>query len=237
MERWLRLVPEEQIQGSPFLLVARAWIATTYGQLTDFPRLLTAAEQLLESSDGGAGEPGNAHTRIQRATIAMYWSQFQYFTGQVQASLQSARSALEWIALGEAYVASLALLFLSLSRQATGQEEVALAELQQALRVRVTGRNDTARLLFAQALVYLIAGKLQQAEHTARHLLRLAQGADLILSQNFAHWVLGVVHYEWDKLDAALYHFSAVLANQHHANFWAVRDAMCGLALAYQARG
>ncbi len=240
MERWLGLLPEEQIQGSPVLLVARAWIVQVHGQLTDFPRLLTAAEQLLESNNSGAGEAGeagNSQTRILRATIAMYWSQFQYVTGQVQASLQSARSALEWIAPGEAYVASLALLFMSLSRQATGQEEVALAQLQQALRDQSTRRNDTARLLFAQVLVYLVAGKLHQAEHTARHQLRLAQGTDLILSQHFAHWLLGVVHYERDKLDAAVYHFSAVLANQHLANLWAVRDAMCGLALAYQAKG
>jgi LuxR family maltose regulon positive regulatory protein len=48
---------------------------------------------------------------------------------------------------------------------------------------------------------------------------------------------LGVVHYEWNKLDAAVYHFSAVLANQHLAHFWAVRDSMCGLALTYQAKG
>ena len=169
--------------------------------------------------------------------IAMYWSQFQYFTGQMQASLQSARSALEWIAPGEAYIASLALLFMSLSRQATGQEEGALAQLQQVLSDQSMRRNYTARLLFAQAVVYLVAGKLHQAEHTARHLLQLAQGADLALSQNYAHWLLGVVHYEWDKLDAAVYHFSAVLANQHLAHFLAVRDAMCGLALAYQARG
>ncbi len=237
MEHWLGLLQEEQIQSSPGLLVARAWIMQAHGRLTDFPRLLTAAEQLLESNDSGAGEPGNSQTRILRAMIAVYWSQYQYFTRQVQASLESARSALEWIAPGEAYVANLALLFLSLSRQATGQEEVALAQLQQALRDQSMRRNDTARLLFAQVLVYLIAGKLHQAEHTARHQLRLAQGADLPLSQNFAHWVLGVVHYEWNKLDAAVYHFSAVLANQHLAHFWAVRDSMCGLALAYQAKG
>jgi len=85
--------------------------------------------------------------------------------------------------------------------------------------------------------VYLAAGKLPQLEHTARHLLQIAQHADLALSQNFAHWSLGVVHYEWNKLDAAVYHFSAVIANQHHAHFWAVQDAMCGLAFAYQAQG
>ena len=52
-----------------------------------------------------------------------------------------------------------------------------------------------------------------------------------------AHWLLGVVYYEWNNLDAAVYHFSVVIANQHQAHFWAVQDAMCGLALAYQAKG
>ncbi len=46
-----------------------------------------------------------------------------------------------------------------------------------------------------------------------------------------------MVYYEWNKLDAAAYHFSAVVANQHQAHFWMVQDALCGLALTYQAQG
>jgi LuxR family transcriptional regulator, maltose regulon positive regulatory protein len=114
---------------------------------------------------------------------------------------------------------------------------VALIELNNALRDPSTHLTSTARLLFAQALVYMAAGKLHQVEHTARHLLRLSQEADLALSQNYAYWLLGVVHYERNKLDAAVYHFSAVIANQHLAHFWVVQDAMYGLAFAYQAQG
>jgi hypothetical protein len=57
------------------------------------------------------------------------------------------------------------------------------------------------------------------------------------VSQNYAHWLLGVVHYERNLLDEAIYHFSVVITNKHLVNFWAVQDAMCGLALAYQAQG
>jgi ATP/maltotriose-dependent transcriptional regulator MalT len=67
-------------------------------------------------------------------------------------------------------------------------------------------------------------------------LLQIAQEADVALSLNFAHWFLGVVYYEWNNLDAATYHFSAVIANQHQAHVWVVQDALCGLALAYQAQ-
>jgi LuxR family maltose regulon positive regulatory protein len=232
LERWLRLLPEEQIQGSPVLLVAKVWIVQTHGQLTDFPRLLVAAEQLLATDD--ADDP---QSRLLHALIAVGWSQFQYFTGQAQASLESARSALRWIPPGEEYVASYAKQHLVRSYQASGQEDVALVVLQQALRDHSTHLNSTARLLLAQGFVYLAAGKLPQLEHTARHLLQIAQQADMALSHSWAHWLLGLVHYEWNKLDAAVYHFSTVIANQHLASLWAVQEAMCGLAFTYQAQG
>ena len=92
-------------------------------------------------------------------------------------------------------------------------------------------------MLFAQGCVYLVAGKLHQVEHTARHLLQIAQEDDLVLSQHFAHWLLGVVYYKRNDLDMAVYHFSVVIANQHQAHFWVVQDAMHGLALTYQAQG
>ncbi len=237
MERWLRLLPEEQIQGSSVLLFARLWILQARGQLTELPRLLTAAEQLLATSGSGSGDPNVPQSRLLRALIAIGWSQFQYFTGQAQASLERARSVREWLPSGEEYGASLALTFLAWSCQATGQEEAAIVALQQALRDHSSHVNSTTRLLFAQGWVYLAAGKLPQLEHTARHLLQLAQKADLVLSQHFAHWLLGVVHYERNNLDAAIYHFSAVIANQHRAHLWVVLDAMRGLALTYQAQG
>jgi LuxR family maltose regulon positive regulatory protein len=198
---------------------------------------LTTAEQLLEASSSGTHDQDNLPSSILRALIAVRRSHLQFYSGQTQASLESALSALKWIPPGEQYVASLALMYLALSKQATGQEDVALVELNKALGEHSTNLNSTARLLFALSYVYLPAGKLPQLEHTARHLLRLAQEADMALSQYAAHSMLGVVHYEWNNLDAAVYHFSAVIANQHFAPFWVVLDAMCGLALAYQAQG
>jgi LuxR family transcriptional regulator, maltose regulon positive regulatory protein len=237
MEYWLGLLPEEQIQGYPTLLFARAWILQAHGQLKDLSHLLTAAELLLETSDSSARDLDVPQRRRLHALIAILRSQFQYFTGQVQASLESARSALEWIPPGEEYVASLTQVFLAWSNQAIGNEDVTLVALQRALRDHSLHVNSTARLLFAQANVYLAAGKLHQVEHTARHLLQIAQEGDLVLSQNFAHWFLGVVYYEWNKLDAAAYHFSAVIAKQHQAHLWVMLDATRGLALAYQAQG
>ena len=237
IEHWLRLLPEEQIQGSPLLLFARMWILQVHGQLQDFPLLLAAASRLLATSRSDASALGDPQHRLMRTLIAIAGSHFQYFTGQMQASLESARSALQWLPPGEEYVASAAVTLLAWSHQALGQEDVALLELSHALSARSAHLNSTVRLLFAQGVVYLAAGKLHQVEHTARHLLQIAQEADAALSQQFAHWFLGIVYYEWNNLDAAIYHFSAVITNRHQAHFWMVQDALRGLVLAYQAQG
>ena len=237
VEHWLRLLPEEQIQGSPFLLAARAWISQARGQLQELPRLLTAAEQLLASGDRDMSDAHDPPFRLLRGLMATLWSLFHFFTGQTQASLESARSALAWIPPGEEHMFSHATFYFVLSNQATGHEEVALAAVQQALREQATGLSSFARLLFAQAYVSLAMGKLPHVEHTARHLLHIAREAELVISQNYASWLLGLVHYERNQLDEAAYHFSAVIANQHQAHFWVVQDALCGLALTYQAQG
>ncbi len=132
---------------------------------------------------------------------------------------------------------SFALMFLAWSNQAIGKEDVALVVLQQALTDHSLHVNSAARLLFAQGWVYMAAGKLHQVEHTARHLLQIAQEGDLVLSKNFAHWLLGMVYYERNDLEMAVYHFTVVIANQHQAHFWVVQDAMHGLALTNQAQG
>ena len=237
MERWLRLLPEEQIQDSPSLIIALGWTLLIHGKLTDIPRLLRTAEQLLGTSDSSANDADSANQLLLRVLIADEWSVFQYFAGQMQASLESARSALAMLPPGEKIVSSHVLEELAFSLQANGQEEDALAALQQALRNQSANPTSTARLLFAQAIVYLVAGKLHQVELTARHLLQVAQQAELALSQYWAQCFLGMVSYEWNNLDAAAYHCSVVIANQHQAHFWAVQEVMSVLALTYQAQG
>jgi LuxR family maltose regulon positive regulatory protein len=237
LEHWLRLLPEDQIQGSPYLLVARVWISQVRGQLKGMPRQLSAAELLLGTADSSARDADDTKQRLLRVLMADMWSLYHYFTGQTQASLESAQSGFAWIPPGEEIVARHLLEQLVFALQANGQEDVALAAVQQALRDQSANPSSTARLLFAQTGVYLGMGKLPQVEYAARHLLHIAQQAELVICQNHAHWMLGLVYYEQNQLDDAAYHFSAIIANQHQAHFAAVRDAMCGLSLTYQAQG
>jgi LuxR family maltose regulon positive regulatory protein len=169
--------------------------------------------------------------------IAALWCIFQFFTGPTQAGLESAQSALEWMRTGKGYLGHLALAYLALSDQGAGHEDIALVELNNTLRAQSANLSNCAHLLFAQALMYMSAGKLQHVEQTAQHFLRLSQEADLAMSQSWAHSLLGYAHYEWNNLDMAAYHFSAVVANLPHTHHWAAQEAMYGLALVYRAQG
>ncbi len=235
MEQWLHLLPEEQIQSSPSLLVARAWIGQYQGQLKEHPRWLTAAQRLVATSESRQDDPTY---RLLQALIAIEWCRFYLQEARPEAGLQSIHTALAWMPPDRAYyIKAYAIECLALSNQLSGQEEVAVAALQQALQDYSARPHGTARLLIAQSLVYLPAGKLPQLEHTAQLLLRTAHLADLALSRFFAHWSLGIVSYEWNDLDAAVYHFTAVIADAHLAPQWVGQDAMCMLALSYQAQG
>ena len=237
VEHWLRLLPEEHIQGSPYLLAARAWIAQARGQLKELPHLLTAAEQLLAIGGRDSSDTQYLSLRLLHGLIATLWSLYHFFSGSIQASLENARSALAWIPPGEDHMVSHATFYYALSNRASGHEEEALLALQRTLQDHSTKLNSTARLLFAQAYMYLAMGKLPQVERTARHLLNIARESELVISQNYAHWLLGLVRYEQNQLDEAAYHFSAVITDQHQAHYWVVKDALCGLALTYQAQG
>jgi LuxR family maltose regulon positive regulatory protein len=237
VEHWLRLLPEQQIQGSPLLLTAKAWISQARGHLKELPPLLTAADQLLANDNRDTSDALDPPFRLLHGLMETLWSLNYFFTGQAQESLEYARSALVWIPPGEEHMISHATWYFVLANQATGQEEVALAALQQVLQEQSTSLSSTARLLFAQAYVYMAMGKLPHVEHTARHLLHIAREGELVISQNYAHWLLGLAHYEQNQLVEAAYHFSAVVADQYRAHFWVVRDALCGLALTYQAQG
>jgi ATP/maltotriose-dependent transcriptional regulator MalT len=237
MERWLRALPEDQVQRSPCLLLARARIVQFHGQITDLPTLLDESDRLLAISDSSGPEQADFLHRLLPTVSAISWCQFHYFTGQAQASLESAERALKWNPPGEEYLASMALMYLALSQQAVGHEVLALVTLQEALLDHAIQRSSTVRLLFAQAMVFLAAGKLHQLEHIADHMLQVAQQADLVMSIGWAHWLLGLVQYEWNNLDEAVSHFSVVVENRYQTHSWAVQEAMYGLTLAYQAQG
>jgi LuxR family maltose regulon positive regulatory protein len=59
----------------------------------------------------------------------------------------------------------------------------------------------------------------------------------MTISLVVAHWLLGRINYEWNRLEAASQHFSAVFELRYGGQFMMVKDSMMALALIYQTQG
>jgi LuxR family maltose regulon positive regulatory protein len=82
-----------------------------------------------------------------------------------------------------------------------------------------------------------VAGDLHQLGQLAQHFLRQTQRGRLMLSLTWAHYFLGLLHYEWNDLEAAAQHFKVIAEQRHSAHFTAAQESLLGLALIRQAQG
>ena len=147
MERWLHLLPDEQIQRSPILLCARIWIMQTHAQHTDLPQVLTTIENLLAQPNKQTSSEDDYEFRLLHALVEIGWGHWYYRTGQAQSSLEHARSAMAWLPAGEEQGQIFALMYLALSSQLAGEFDIALMELDKGLRSHAQHLVSTAHLL------------------------------------------------------------------------------------------
>ena len=85
--------------------------------------------------------------------------------------------------------------------------------------------------------MYLAEGKLEQVRQAAHDLLRLAEGSNLPTLQSWAHDFLGRMHYQWNELDVAERHLSAILDKRHTAVSIIVGEGLYCLAELYHHQG
>jgi LuxR family maltose regulon positive regulatory protein len=124
-----------------------------------------------------------------------------------------------------------------MSRQLAGTAEDALNQLDAALQQPALEPGAKAQLLLARALTHLSGGRLLEVQRTAQALQRLAEGHGLATSRSWAHYLLGRVNYEWDRLDEAASHFGTVVDAPEGAASLPLHDSHLGLALIFEANG
>jgi LuxR family maltose regulon positive regulatory protein len=87
------------------------------------------------------------------------------------------------------------------------------------------------------SFMHLTAGELDRVVQIGHSFLKQPVCRKREVSLAWTHYTLGAAYFEWDQLDAAAQHFTAV-ANLHYgAHARAYHDSMLGLALTYQAQG
>ncbi|MCX6046467.1 MAG: hypothetical protein NT075_15295, partial [Chloroflexi bacterium] len=231
LDRWLALLPAAQVRQRPGLLLAQAFILGLQYKFTAItPLLQTAAARLAEENLTDA--------QLIQGEIDALWSQSWYWQNEGQQSLTAAQQALEQLPTTHLYVRSGALLYLGVAYHMVGQSTLAIKHLRAALEPHTAQANTlTTRVLFTLTTIHYLAGALTHLHETAQDFWQMATQANLSLSTVWGHYFLGVVYYEWNDLEAAAHHFSAVVDLRYSGHALAVHNGWLGLAWTAQAQG
>ena len=235
LERWLDMLPEETIQRRPALLLARAWVLDIRTQLRGIPHLLQEAEARLS-----AGDATYAESELQglHGEIDALWSIVLQWNDKSQQALEHAQRAVKWIPDAHSFARSMAITFLALAYQSTGQAKSGLSALSEALTA-ADGQHDTliARMLYAQTYVHLLEGNLYQAARSIDQLQNMLSASELPIANVIVHWLSGHIRYEWNNLDAASQHLNSVLNLRYAGGYIMAHDSLLNLALTYHSLG
>jgi len=145
--------------------------------------------------------------------------------------------ALEWLPIAEPGARSTALIYWALAKQALGEKEAANRRLEQALDDPALRGLAGTQLYHGLCMVFYLAGDLHQMLGATQRSLAFAARLNHTNAITGAHWLSGLLHYEWNDHSAAATHFSKVVEYRHAAQFLTTSTCMLGLARIFQAEG
>ncbi len=205
LEDWLALFPHEWLDQLPELLLARILLDATNQKVAGLPSLIGRLEQHLTANP----EPDPARHARFVAGLAAARTSLAIWTSQPSEVLDAASEALEQLPAGSLYVRGSLLLAQAVALQMVGHSGTSLQQLTKALKQDLESSPQlTLRVLAGVAFVHLFDGNLNSMALTAATMLRLAKD-EFKISASWAHYFLGLAHYEWNHLDAAAQHFTA----------------------------
>ena len=232
LERWLRLLPGEFIQKSPALLTMRAFAQGFRWELGLLGHTAQQAESLIDPGDA------SEQARTLRALINILKSQAFYHVNEYDKVIAPCRAGLADLPAEWQYVRGVAAVYLGISLYASGNPEAAerfVAGQYEAYPDKSDGY--ALRLLLAGAINQIQSGAYENAERTARTMLKLAQQSQLLVMEGWANYLLGFVNYEWNELTRAAGYFERVTALFYTTQLAAARNGFIGLAYTAQALG
>jgi LuxR family maltose regulon positive regulatory protein len=238
VERWLSLLPPEQVQGRVDLLLARAWVQRFRGQFDAMASTLDRVESMLDRHDEKAA-PAVEQWRAEAAFMRLaFLTNYDMMT---QTMLEAATHAVKVIPWESHAAAATALIFVGGVQQMVGHQDDAISVLTGAL-AEAAGRSDPFALHYAQCAylgliaVWRGAGDLARCRRAAEDLLELATAHELGWGISAAHTYLGAIAYEQNHLESAIDHLSAVI-DEPEASGAFLTNTFLKLALAQEMAG
>jgi LuxR family transcriptional regulator, maltose regulon positive regulatory protein len=199
---WIDRLPAEDVAEDPNICLIKAWLGINLGRLDEVDRWIGAADELAETSDGGAEMPP------LESGVASLQAIHRYMNGSVGAAVKAGRHALDlerggppspWRPVGCPV--------LGLALHWHGEDERALTTLGEAVEIAKADANHLAAMHASAGLAAIEyeRGHLEEALTHATEARAIAEQQSL-----GEHWakslslaVRGQVHQQRGELDEA----------------------------------
>ena len=163
-------------------------------------------------------------------------SQVLYWLAAFEDGLDNAEKSLAHLSPTFSYGRSGAWFYWVLHAHALGRGEEATSKLQRLIRAEPESSPFNMHLYLGLCYAYRSSADFPRLLQAGRAYLSTAQKAELPESVAFAHYHLGVLHYEWNELNKARHHFEAAVSLRYHAHELSYFSSLQGLALIHLAQ-
>jgi LuxR family transcriptional regulator, maltose regulon positive regulatory protein len=234
--RWLRLLPEEYIERRPGLLMIKIWTLEFSWQLAavliNIQRLEALLDITTQPTENSAAMHFAGDMQTIRGQILLLSAQAMYHANQMPQCIVASQQVLQILPESWKYVRGGAVLYLSLGMQAIGQFQEAEQFLLDQYKLQSDKTNSLSlRHLFSICFINFLAGNLEQTMQTAQEMLYQANCSKNTIMEGWAHFFLGRVYYQWNKLDLAQQHFQTMVDNRYFVTTQTLWEGMVGLAI------
>ena len=234
LQRWLNSLPQQVINQHIPLLLTEAWLFNRASNYQKIPSILQQIETLFAASK----TPNAPERLIFQGETAALAAVLQYFAGQGERCIETARFALDVTTAEHLWVRNFALSIIPMGFQLSGQLDEAYSEIQKALDEQEYNNNQYAhRLYFVLMLVEILSANLHGAEQAALQALTLAKTGRFYTTHGWALQTLGYIYYQWNDLEKAREHYEQVLEMRYLVFSSTVAHSSFGLARTLQAMG
>jgi LuxR family maltose regulon positive regulatory protein len=163
-------------------------------------------------------------------------SQVLYFMGEFEQGLACVEKALAQISPAFSYGLSGAWYYWLEFNQVLGRRDEAIERIHKVIRDYPVNSPFTMNIHLGLCYVYRSAADFPRLSKAGRAFLKAAQKANLPESVAFAHFHLGVLHYEWNELEKARHHFEAAINLRYFAHALSYQGSLQGLSLVLLAQ-
>ncbi len=233
LERWLRLLPRKLVEQQPELVLMEAWAWLQRFRWPDLPERVERATSLLADRSTPPGDDGYLWGEVHALK-----GQLHLRVAEAQPAAELARRALRETPLDHSAVRGVAWACLATSIYTTGDTEVALGVLYEALQEdRDPASYNPTLILMALGFTHWMMADPARMALAAERLLAVGQDRQLPAALGWGYYFRGCGRYVTNDLQGAADDFELVAGQHVVGSGAAYPQSVFGLALVDMARG